>query len=118
MPPPRDNEGLEVVGAKVGEQFEHRLINHFGIKLAGLRMLRRRDPVTHGPGKFLGGHAGMGGRHQLGEARLTRRRDAMQVAFEQRGEWFLRFPFGMVGREGLDSIHEKEDLCINRLLRP
>jgi hypothetical protein len=81
-------------------------------------MLRRRDPVTHGPSKLLGGRAGMGGGHQLGEARLTRRRDAMQVANERRGEGFLRLPFGMLEREGLDSIHEKEDLCINRLLRP
>ena len=41
-----DDEGLEAVRAQVGEQFEHRLIDHLGVELAGLRMLRRGDPVA------------------------------------------------------------------------
>ena len=32
-----DDEGLESVGAEVSEQFEHRLIDHLGVELAGLR---------------------------------------------------------------------------------
>jgi len=51
-------------------------------------------------------------------SRLARGGDAMQVALQQRGEGFLRLPFGMLGREGLNTINEKEDLGVNGLLGP
>ena len=43
--PAGDDEGLEAVGAQVGEQFQHRLIDHVGVGPARLGMPRRGEPV-------------------------------------------------------------------------
>ena len=52
-----DDEGLESIRAQIGEQFEHRLIDHLGVEPLGLRMLRGGDPVLHDLVEFLGRHA-------------------------------------------------------------
>ena len=54
-----DDERLEAVRAQVGEQLEHRLIDHLGVEPPGLRMLRGGDPVVHDLVEFLGRHAGV-----------------------------------------------------------
>ena len=46
-----DDERLEAVGAQVGEQLEHRLIDHLGVEPPGLWMFRRRDPVRARPSR-------------------------------------------------------------------
>ena len=42
----------------------------------------------------------------------------MQVALEQRGEWFLRLPFGVLRCESLNLIDEELELRVSRLLSP
>ena len=43
---------------------------------------------------------------------------AFNIALEQRGEWFLRFPLGMLRRERLHAVEREEQLEIHRLLAP
>ena len=43
---------------------------------------------------------------------------AFYIALEQRREWFLRFPLGMLRRERLHAVEREEELEIHRLLAP
>ena len=52
-------EGLEAVGPEVGEQFEHRLIDQFGIGPLEAAITCGREPVGDDFLEFCCGHAGM-----------------------------------------------------------
>ena len=41
----RDDEGLEAVGAQVGQQLEHRLVDQLGVRPLEARIACRREPV-------------------------------------------------------------------------
>lgn len=100
----RDDECLESVRAQVCEQLQHRLIDHFRLEPARPRMSGCCDPLPDGVVEFIGSHAGMRRCHQLHQAFHARCGDGFHIALEQRGEWLPRFPFGMLGREGLHTI--------------
>ena len=80
-----DDEGLEAVRAQVGEQFEHRLIDHLRVRPLGLRMLRGRDPVLDDLLELLGRHAGVRGHDDFEHGVLAAGERAFHVALEQRG---------------------------------
>lgn len=44
--------------------------------------------------------------------------ECLHVSFENGLEGLFGFPFGVLGREDLDPVDSKEQLKINRLLRP
>ncbi len=81
-------------------------------------MFGGREPVYDGDLEFLGGHAGVCSHHNLENRRFAPRQGILHVAFEQRGERFLVFPFRMLRRECLDSVERKGELKIHRLLSP
>ena len=67
-----DDERLEAVGAQVGEQLQHRLVDQLGVGPLELRVPRRGEPVLDDRLELLGGHAGVRGGDDL-EQRLARR---------------------------------------------
>ena len=113
-----DDVVLETVRAQIGEQFEHRLINHFGVELAGLRMFRDGDPILDDLFKLHRGHAHVRGHDEFDERVVTAGKRGFQIALEQRGERFLGFPFGMLRRERLHAVEREVELNGNRLLTP
>ena len=74
---------LERVGAKVREQLDHGLIDHFGVQLAGFGMLRRCDPVLDDLLEFVRRHTRMGGHDDLESRFLPARERTLDVALEQ-----------------------------------
>src|SRR3546814_13810853 len=57
----RHDVDLEVVGAQIVEQLDHRLKVHSGIEVAGGRVLGLGDPVMYFRGEGLDRHPGVGG---------------------------------------------------------
>ena len=113
-----DDEVLEAVRAQVGEQFEHRLIDHFGEELAGLRMFRGGDPVLDDLLEFHRGHARVRGHEEFQERVVAAGERGFQIALEQRGERFLGLPLGMLRRERLHAVEREIQLNGHRLLAP
>ncbi len=56
----RDDECLEAVGAQVGQQLQHRLIDHLCVEPIGLRVAGALDPVVDRLVELRLRHAGMG----------------------------------------------------------
>ena len=113
-----DDEGLEAVRPQVGEQFEHRLIDHLGVGPLGLGMLRGGDPILDDLLELLGGHARVRGHDDFEQRVLAAGQRAFHIALEQRGERLLVLPLRMLRREGLDAVEGEEHLEIHRLLGP
>jgi len=114
----RNDEGLEVVGAQIGEQLQHGLINEICVGPVEARMAGGREPLSDDSGKFLGAHAAMAHRHDLHEALLTRSEQRLLVARKHSCEGLLLFPFWMLRRERLYPVNGEGELEINRLLGP
>ena len=114
----RDDEVLEPVGAQVGEQFEHRLVGHFGEEPAGLRMLRGGDPILDDPPELHGGHARVGGHDDFEQRLVAGGERGPQVPLEQRGERFRGLPLGVLRRKGLHTVECEVHLHGHRLLAP
>ncbi len=95
-----DDEGLEAVGAQIGQQFEHGLIDHFCVEFPCLGMLRRGDPVGHNLLELLGGHARMSGHRHFQQRFFTAGERGLHVALEHRGEGFLVLPLRMLPARG------------------
>src|SRR5947208_8403477 len=114
----RNDEGLEVVGAQIGEQLQHGLINEIGVGPVEARMAGGREPLSHHSGKFLGAHAAMAHRHDLHEALLTRSEQRLLVARKHSCEGLLLFPFWMLWGERLYPVNGEGELKIDRLLSP
>ena len=55
------DEGLETVRAQIGENFEHRLIDHLGVGAFGRGMSFCRDPAIDDCLELRGGHTGVSG---------------------------------------------------------
>ena len=114
----RDDEVLEAVGAQVGEQFEHRLVDHLGEEPAGLRMLRGGDPVLDDPPELRGGHARVGGHDDFEQRLVAGGERGPQVPLEQRGERLLGLPLGVLRHQGLHTVECEVHLHGHRLLAP
>jgi hypothetical protein len=116
--PAGDDVGLEPVGSKVREQFEHRLVHHLRVRPSGPGVSRLGDPVGHRLAELLGRHAGVRRRHHLEDPLLAARQSGLQVPFQQGGEGLARLPLGMARRECLDPVDGERELDVHRLLDP
>ena len=114
----RDDEGLELVGAQIGQQLEHRLIDEIGVGPLEARMARRGDPLEHGLPEFLGGEAGVRGRHDLEHALLAHQGELGAVVGQHRAERLVVRHSGWRADHRLDAIHGEDGLEIHRLLGP
>ena len=93
--------------AQVGEQFEHGLIHHLGVKPLGLGMLRGGEPVFDDLLELLGGHASVRGHDDFQHRSLAATEHALDVALEKRGERLLFLPLGMLGRDAFTRSSAK-----------
>ena len=80
-------------------------------------MLRRADPVGDDFLELLGCHSGVGGHNQFHNRAFVTGQGG-RVTLEHRSEWFLPFPFRVLGCQGLDTIEDEECLDIHGLLGP
>src|SRR5450631_3803050 len=79
----RNDESLEAVRAQICGQFQHRLVDHFGVEFPGDRMLGDSDPIPHDLVEFCVSHPGMRNGHDLHKRRFTARECAFHVALQQ-----------------------------------
>src|SRR3546814_6891891 len=106
--------GLEVVGAQIVEQLDHRLKDHSGIEVAGGRVLGLGDPVMYFRGEGLDRHPGVGGVDDLDQRFFAAGHDGLHVAgrggLQRRG----RCPAGIGGRQLLRLVAREEKLEVDR----
>ncbi len=93
--------------AQVGDQFQHRLIDHLRIEPLGDRMLGGGDPLNDDPVKLIGGHACMRLYHYRYDGFFTTREHAFNIAAQQRGKRLLGLPFGMLRGQHLHPIESE-----------
>ena len=115
----RDDEGLEAVGAQVGEQLQHRLVDEIGVGPLEARMPRGRDPVArpscaNSSVVMPAWVAAMICSRPFSPDAAT----AFMSSSSSRLERLLRLPFGVLRRERLDAVESERDLEVHRLLGP
>ena len=119
MPPPETMKVLKPLRAQVGEQFQHRLIDHLGVEPPGDRMLRGGDPVFHDLRRIR--------RWSCRRASPSRSRRSpvsppasapftSPLSSEAKGSF--SFHSGCCGASSFDSIEREQELKIHRLLGP
>ena len=81
-------------------------------------MLCGGDPVLDDLLEFRRRHARVRGHDDFEDRVFAAGERAFHIALEQRGEWFLGFPLGMLRRECLHAVEREEQLEIHRLLAP
>ena len=113
-----NNVGFETVRAQVGQQFEHRLIDHFGEQPAGLRMLCRGDPVGDNLVELIGRQTRVGCHDHFQQRVLAAGQCGFRITFQHGRERLFFSPFRMLRSECPDPVEDKERLEIHRLLRP
>ena len=64
------------------------------------------------------GYPGVRAHDDFEQALFATRERPFDIALEQRGKWLCRLPFRMLWREGFHAIKRKEELEVERLLRP
>ena len=89
MPPPDDDEGLEAVGAHIGQDFQHGLVHELVIAAVEARVLGGREPVLDHLLELLRRHAGMRRGDDLDGSVLACGCECRHVAFEHRLEGLL-----------------------------
>ena len=114
----RHDEGLEAVGAQVGEQFQHRLVDQFGIGPLEAGIARGREPVGDDLLELRRRHAGMRHRDEFDQSLFAGSGQRLHVAVQHRLERLLGLPFRMHGRHGLDAVEREGELHVHRLLDP
>src|SRR4030095_11504913 len=82
-PAARDNESLEAVGPQVQQQLQHGLVDELAVAALESGMLGLGQPVLHGLGELVGGHARMGHGYHLGYALLPRRGARLPVVLAE-----------------------------------
>ena len=92
-----DDPGLEAVGAQVGEQLQHRLVDAVRVGSLEAGMLRRADPVPDDRGELVGGHPGVDGRDRGGDILLGQRGQRLPVVGQDRLEGLLSCHSGCSG---------------------
>src|SRR5205809_5385502 len=81
-------------------------------------MLRCGNPVLHDLLEFLRAHTRVRRGDDLEYRFFPAGKRAFHITFEQRGKWFLRFPFRMLRRKRLHAIEREHELEIYWLLTP
>ena len=113
-----DDEGLEAVGAQIGEQLQHRLVDQLGVGPLEAVIARGREPVGDDLRELLRRHAGMRHRHQLDQSLFAGSGQRLHVAVQHRLERLLGLPFRMLRRQRLDAVEHEGELDVHRLLDP
>ena len=114
-----DDEGLEAVGAQVGQQLEHRLVDHVGVRacrcpggcavaIQSLTVLLNSSVVMP-----VCVAASISSR-PFSPAAAT----PFMSPFEQRRERLLRLPLRVLRRQCLHAVDQEEGLEVHRLLGP
>ena len=98
--------------------FKHRLINHFRVEPAGLRMSGRGDPILYDLLKFHRGHARVRGHDEFEERVVAAGERGFVVSLENRSERFPCFPFGMPTGKRLHAVEREIKLHWQRLFAP
>ena len=80
--PSGNDEGFEAIRAQICEQFEHRLINHLGIKPTRFGMLRRGEPIFYDTIELIGRHSAVRAGDNFQERVLAAGQHHFHVAFE------------------------------------
>ena len=114
----RDDEGLEAVGAQIGEQLQHRLVDQLGVGPLPAAVARGRDPVRDDLLELGGRHAGMRRGDDLHQAPFAGCGQRFHVAFEHGLERLLVLPARVLRRQRLDAVEREGELDIHRLLDP
>jgi len=109
----RDDECLEVVGAKVGEELDHGLVDELRIGSIELAIMGLSDPVGDGFFKLGARHTGTGGDDNLIDPLFAGCHDGFHVAVENSFKRLLRLPLRMLGGHLLDAVEGKEELGIH-----
>ena len=102
-----DDEGLEAVGAQIGEQLQHRLVDQLGVGPLESGVARGREPVGDDLGELVHGHAGVRRRHQLDQALFAGCGQRLHVAVQHRLERLLGLPAGVLRRQRLDAVERR-----------
>ncbi|MCY1344843.1 hypothetical protein D9M69_308900 [compost metagenome] len=113
-----DDVGLEAVAAQVGEQFQHRLVDHLGVRLLALRVSGLGQPGLGAGAELLGADAGVGGADDLDQPFHAAGREGFAIALEHRLERLLLLPFRVLGGQALDFVEGEQHLEVHRLLAP
>jgi hypothetical protein len=110
--------GLEVLAAQVVEHFQHRLEDHFGVRLAGFRVTCLAQPGLGVIVEGFGGHAGVGCTEDFHHAFKATGGQGLVIVFQHGLEWLGGFPFRMLRRRTLDLFQGKQQFEVHRLLAP
>ena len=113
-----DDEGLEAVGAEIGQHLQHRLVDQLGVRALEPVIARGREPVGDDLGELVHRHAGVGHRDQLDQALFAGRGQRLHVAVQHRLERLLGLPAGVLRRQRLDAVEHEGELDVHRLLDP
>ena len=70
---PGEDPAREAAAVQQAEQLQHRLVHRLRVRHAEARVPRRREPAPAPGGELVGGHPGVGERHQLGQGRQAAR---------------------------------------------
>ena len=113
-----DDVGLEAVGAQIGQHFQHRLVDQFGVGPLEPRVPGGREPVLDDLSNSSVVIPAWRRHDDLDQRRLSAGQHGLQVALEKRLERLLVLPFGMLRRQRLDAVEGERELDVDRLLAP
>ncbi|MND60737.1 hypothetical protein D3C80_519740 [compost metagenome] len=113
-----DDVGLEVFAAQVVEHLQHRLEDHFGVRLAGFRMPGLTQPGLGIVIERFGGHAGVGRTEDLQQALHAGGGQCLVIVFQHGLERLGGFPFRVLRRGAFDFFQGEQQLEVHRLLAP
>ena len=115
----RDDVGLEAVRAQVGEQLEHRLVDHLGVGPIEARVPRGRDPVADDLRRTRRSSCPRASPPPSPAIAFSPPRErALHVAGEERLEGLRGLPLGMLRRQRLHAVEREGELEVDRLLGP
>ena len=112
------DECLEAVGAQVGQQFQHGLVDQFGVGPFEASVPSLRDPLRSDLRELVAVHAGVSHRDQLHQTFFARGGERLHVVVQHRLEWLLVGPGRILRRERLDAVQNEGELDVHRLLDP
>jgi hypothetical protein len=84
---------LKAVGAQIGQQLQHGLVDQLGVGAFEARMAGLRDPIARDLLELDAGHAGMGRHQQLHQAFEAGVAEGCHVVLERGLEGLLLLPF-------------------------
>src|SRR5262245_3471731 len=114
----RDDKREKTIGSKIVEDFEHRLIHELREWTPELRMTSGLQPIPHGFLKLHERHARVRKLDDWYDRLHSLGSDRLQIARQQRFEWFARCQLGMLRSFFRGRIERKKELHGKRLFAP